>query len=759
MRRKLTAFLALSCLGCLLNAQQITSSQVSTFKNSLHSARQDADHIDRLLRLGEYYINRPGEKKVDIDSAFYFLDMARQSNVVLKSRGMQGRIFLLLSQLYRESQKKDLGRQYVEKAIAVFENGRFPSLLGDAYIELNQYYYVHDLIDIKFKIAAVKNAVSAYHAAGNLQREAYALQLQGDLLCNSKNSEEAIQVLKMSLELYRRSGRMDVQGVYDLIGTSYHDMGNYREALRYGLMALNTADKLHDDTSGLTSTIYNRIAITLYSLKEYTKALGYFKRSFAIGERNGDIETIFLAGTNLSSCLNAADKPLEQLRFLKYLEKKYQRPGNAVFSVMITRGFLGTYIKLKQFGMGGKYCDQLINMVTINKNNLSIGVLRNSYISISLFYTASGQYKKAVPFLQAFKKITPAYPIMNVSQSYELEWFKIDQAAKRYPSAIRHYMTYKTYQDSLYTEQNTKEIRYLEAQFESDKKSNELKLKDQHIGMLKQQQFVQTIRVAHADLIKNLTLGGIVLLFIFAGILYWLYHNKQLTNKIILSKNELLEKTLSEKNSLILEKEWLLKEVHHRVKNNLQTVVSLLESQAIYLKNDALHAIESSQHRIYAMSLIHQKLYQSEDIKTLEMKSYLAEFLSYLAESFDSRGKIFFVVNIEPIELGIAQAIPLALIINEAVTNSIKHAFPGMTAGTISVSMSRIGNDITVVLADNGIGIGDVTNINDGASLGIQLMQGLCGDLEATITFENLSGTKIILTFALESIFETAGFI
>jgi two-component sensor histidine kinase len=112
---------------------------------------------------------------------------------------------------------------------------------------------------------------------------------------------------------------------------------------------------------------------------------------------------------------------------------------------------------------------------------------------------------------------------------------------------------------------------------------------------------------------------------------------------------------------LVKEKEWLLREVHHRVKNNLYTVICLLESQATYLENDALLAIQNSGRRIYAMSLIHQKLYHTEDVRVIDMESYITEFVYYLQDSFGSPPNIRIDLHIEPLTLGIAHAIPLGL--------------------------------------------------------------------------------------------------
>ncbi|MEP6628534.1 MAG: sensor histidine kinase, partial [Ginsengibacter sp.] len=198
------------------------------------------------------------------------------------------------------------------------------------------------------------------------------------------------------------------------------------------------------------------------------------------------------------------------------------------------------------------------------------------------------------------------------------------------------------------------------------------------------------------------------------------------------------------------EKEWLLKEVHHRVKNNLHTVICLLESQAAYLENDALKANENTQHRIYAMSLIHQKLYKSEDIKTIDMSIYLPEFVDYLRDGFGIQQQIHFDLDIEPIKLGVSQAIPLALILNEAITNSIKYAFPLNKKGAIVVAMHKSDKNIEVVIADNGIGIDPLLADTVLNSLGLQLMKGLSEDIEGQIVFQNKNGTKITITFNVD---------
>jgi two-component sensor histidine kinase len=191
------------------------------------------------------------------------------------------------------------------------------------------------------------------------------------------------------------------------------------------------------------------------------------------------------------------------------------------------------------------------------------------------------------------------------------------------------------------------------------------------------------------------------------------------------------------------------------VKNNLHTVICLLQSQALYLEDDALKAIEISRQRIYAMSLIHQKIYQSEDIKTVDMTNYIPEFIGYLRESFGNPAHIQFQLTIDPVKLDVSQAIPIALIVNEAVTNAIKYAFPDRRPGTITILLQQLEDHMKLTVKDNGVGMDQVLLDIELNSLGIQLMKGLAREINGAISFDIDQGTRISLIFSLDPLFES----
>lgn len=357
------------------------------------------------------------------------------------------------------------------------------------------------------------------------------------------------------------------------------------------------------------------------------------------------------------------------------------------------------------------------------------------------FYLSRKKYKEASYYLT--KTLASTHQKLSIATIRDVNYmlFQIDSAGGNYLSAIKYYHQYKALNDSIFNSTKIREIERLQIQYETQKKESD-------IQFLSNQSKLQQTQLQQANVTKNVTFGGIVLLLIIVGLLYNQYRIKKQSNDQLQTQQKEIGRKNQSLQHLLEEKEWLLKEIHHRVKNNLQTVMSLLESQAIYLENDALLAIRDSQHRVHAMSLIHQKLYQSENVTSIDMSLYLPELVNYLFDSFDSPHRIRFYLDIDPVELDVSQAIPLGLILNEAITNAIKYAFPGRSNGGIEISLKQSGdNCILLTVADNGVGVTADFNIAKTSSLGIRLMKGLSEDINGTFDIEGKNGTTITMTF------------
>jgi two-component sensor histidine kinase len=157
---------------------------------------------------------------------------------------------------------------------------------------------------------------------------------------------------------------------------------------------------------------------------------------------------------------------------------------------------------------------------------------------------------------------------------------------------------------------------------------------------------------------------------------------------------------------------------------------------------------------VQAMSLIHQKLYLSDNVTTINMQTYIRELVSYLRDSFDTRQKIRFELELEPIDLDIAQAIPLGLILNESITNSIKYAFPDERQGLIGISIRQPSSGhFELVVQDNGVGLPPDLKILKSDSLGIRLMHGLSNEIGGEFMMIGEEGTVVSVKFEVAELF------
>lgn len=217
-------------------------------------------------------------------------------------------------------------------------------------------------------------------------------------------------------------------------------------------------------------------------------------------------------------------------------------------------------------------------------------------------------------------------------------------------------------------------------------------------------------------------------------------------------QQELEEKKEAEKRIIasLHEKELLLQEIHHRVKNNLQIMSSLLRLQSTYFKNPEIqHIFKESENRIRAMAIIHNKLYRSLNYDRVDFADYVGTLIQNLYLSYGAdTSKIVLQVNLNDIHLNIDTAIPCGLIINELISNSLKYAFPGNKNGTITIEMNLNGNEAELSVRDNGIGISKDIDPMKTDTLGLKLVQLLTLQMDGSVEVVNSSpGTEFKIKF------------
>jgi two-component sensor histidine kinase len=254
----------------------------------------------------------------------------------------------------------------------------------------------------------------------------------------------------------------------------------------------------------------------------------------------------------------------------------------------------------------------------------------------------------------------------------------------------------------------------------------------------------------------DMLLAGIALWVVMVKLMVALYRSKlknkrlvEIQQREIDQKNTFIERLHSDQQKLLKEKEWLIKEVQHRVKNSLQMVTSLLYSQSVYLKDNAAKlAIKDSLRRMQAMSLIHQWLYQDKNSSTISMPEYIDDLVGYLRASFEADSTIVFQQDITPVALEESLVLPLGLILTEAVVNAIKYAFQYGEQGIVCISLGYDGPDhLLLKISDNGIGLPAGLDVVQPNSLGLDLIQGLSKQLKGSLQIDNNKGVQITVRF------------
>lgn len=214
-----------------------------------------------------------------------------------------------------------------------------------------------------------------------------------------------------------------------------------------------------------------------------------------------------------------------------------------------------------------------------------------------------------------------------------------------------------------------------------------------------------------------------------------------------------LERLMAEEatEASLRDKELLLREIHHRVKNNLQIVSSLLSLQEMNVENEAaLQVLAESRGRVASMALIHEQLYRSHTFSRIGVEGYLRELLPRLVTSFSRNRDIRVEISASGVELNIDQAIPFGLLVNELATNALKHAFNGRHRGTVRVDVALRDDSLYLVFEDDGVGLPVDIDLSTAGTLGLQIVKLLAGQLHGEFGVQAGQGTRFALHFPLQ---------
>ncbi len=703
--------------------------------------------INLLLLLAETYVNPQPVVKPFLEKAFPRITEAYQLSRTLGSQHMLYESLLLRAKYYFEHEELEKGKKDI---LTIIDSCR----LHNDWMSAGHYWSEMDIYmpltaaTIDSHLFACSQSIAAFEKAGDHKDALFTLR---DMAIDNYHFSHFDSSEAQLTRFLRETEKLHIPPTLTTnywAGELYEAKGEMNKALFYALHALEQINPNHP--------LQNQSIYTL--LAEIYGQTGDLSEQLRYGRMAVDAAVISKDGIPQVSCMIVIDAllkgshPLEAIDFLQ----EFARSNPAITTrqkAALAYCFGRSYDVNGQLGKAAPWFRVLSSLRPEIEQEENNNIFRRFGLStfqvdllIGEFYVDYGKFQKAKPILKQALKERNGFLEKDAESGLQLLLFRADSATGNLHSAMDHYFRYKAIQDSIYNIERYKQTERLQIQFDT-------KQKEKSIQLLQSESQRQTAELAQDSLSRKITLAGVFLLLVLVVLSWYAYRAKQRN----LTRLQIQQERINGQNltlqTLLGEKDLLLEEVHHRVKNNLYIIMSLLESQSAHLENnDAKAALLDSQNRVHSISLLHHKLYGPTHVMTVDMADYISELCASLDETFGARKRgILIRHSLQPVKLDISQAMPIAMLLNEAITNAIKYAFPGELDGhkqpQILISLYRSDTDeICLEVNDNGIGLPPGIS-NRPHSLGMTLMKGFSTQLDGTLVLENHAGFHIRLLF------------
>lgn len=744
---------------------------------TLQQAKALQHHISKLgvghapsaliMNLSAYYIFKPEKSITDLLKAKTYLAVLAARKANQTNYGTKLKIDIFRAVITSKMGDSLTAATEFKKIIAIAERKKDYELIAWANYEFGISNYPTKLV------ASFRKAFNESKKCNNKYLRVTAGYAYAEHLFNIQNLKRSRQVLDSCMSELVYVNNIDHGHYYALSSNIEGRRRNHTVALQTALKGLSWYRNAKDTTYIASS--YWAVGRCYRNIVKYPDALHYLRKALHIYERHQDIYRINYLAEEIALVYNAQNDEDRAIATLRFYSTKYPPQVTGV-KFRVARTFLELYTDKGDFEMADQYRKEMLSYPSgakgeyVNKNladfyfKFNDWKLAKSYYEkviaipnislpahrrLALIDSANGDFKSALRYFKRYHYLKDS--MYNTDARLEEDHLKYDFGLKEkdYQIALKdvelklrtkNIQTLQQHTKLLANETKLKAAQLQSVQLASQKNRAELALKDQRINFLHKQAVLQENTLALQFLIRNIVIVLVLLCLIVIYLLVRFYRSKQKSERLLASQNTELEQ-------LVKDKSWLLKEMHHRVKNNLHTVMALLQSQSAFLTDDALEAIKASRHRIFAMSLIHQKLYQSDDVKTVDIGVYIPELISYLQDSLNMENHIRFEVDVQSMEFDIYKAVPLGLIINESITNSLKYAFKDRLSGLVKITLVNYGvGRYDLVMEDNGIGLPANYNFNRSNSLGMKLIRGLAKQIDVKLYIESINGTQIMLS-------------
>lgn len=508
-----------------------------------------------------------------------------------------------------------------------------------------------------------------------------------------------------------------VSQTLDKIGIIFSDLGIYDSALVYELKAIEIAEQIKDSVGlGKALTNLGRVEWIRYG---YDKSIEYNSRALDIGVKINDKDIQAYALTNLGSVYSEQKQHQKGIDyFLKALiianELQYQSLITLLYNnLAATYQDMGNNDKAYEYY---KYGYELA--LKVNNKRQIIMYLNN----LGLVLKEKKEYAKAIEYLEKAQKENANNEILEEASDTYLSLAQAYSGMNNFKKAYHYQVLYAAIDSTIFSREREQAVSEATTKYNIERKTRELLV-------LQKNNRIKDLQLSNNRMITL----AVSLILLLTGIILLIYYKKF---KIKKKSNE--------------EKEVLLKEIHHRVKNNMQIILSILNLQARKMNDEKItDFVKEGESRIQSMAIIHEKLYQSENLADISFNDYVHQLLMFIYQIYNvDSSKIPYNIDTSDIQLDINTAVPLGLIINELVCNSLKHGFKEKEEGRISIQLNQLqSKEYKLTVEDTGSGLPENFDIKKSNTLGLKLIQTLIRQIDGSLEIGGSAGSMFSIYF------------
>lgn len=559
---------------------------------------------------------------------------------------------------------------------------------------------------------------------------AMGLQAIGVAYDYKDNLDSCLFFLNEGLAVYKKAGNDEgASHILSDIAIAYYFRGNYELALRNHFTALQFREK--SGNKRFIAISYNNIGLVYRSRKEYGNAALYYQKSLKIKRDTQDEQGVLNSLINIGSAFQSQGKYDSAFFYANEALKQATKikAGDDILASQINMG--AAMVSL------GRYDEALILLKEAEKKSIDGNVKKNLlsvYESLGDVYSNKGLYVKADEYYMKGLDISSQSSRMEQKGIFLRKLAKNSFNKGDYKQAYSFSEQSKQISDTLFTDENSRQINEMAAIYETGEK-------EKKIEKLNSENIISTALAERRKKERNYFIIASVLFLGMAWLAYRAFASNKKKKELLATQNSIIEKSLAEK-------EFLMKEIHHRVKNNLQVVSSLLKLQSHYIKDEqAQEAVKDSRNRVQSMALIHQNLYQDDNLTGIDVQDYISKLCENLFQSYNIHPhRIKLIKEIEPLNLDVDTVVPVGLILNELITNSLKYGFPGEKEGAIKIIVQADNSILKLKVYDNGVGLPDDFQTRFKETFGYKMIQTFIQKLKGELKTYSEEGTKVEIT-------------